>query len=227
MGLLSTCLSQSLLVIRKPNSRFIGFKSFTPCSTICFMETRSLLHSHGRNINFLDTGPLLWISPILSDTACTKQNTVRPSTHNDIDNSLLTNTIVVSTSVEKANKETNPNTKFNYTFTRSKRESPSISVEQSSYVSGMAGFPEGLSLQGVSEETTQLSMYFEKLRIGLEEVIWLVWLMESWFISVPCELCFRVFKLIILSWKAFIQNIDQPFLPIIFMLMTSLLVNTF
>ena len=87
---------------------------------------------------------------------------------------MLTNTIVVSTSVEKANKETNPNTKFNHAFTRSKRESQSISLEQSSYVSGMPGFPEGLSLQGVSEETTQLSMYFEKLRIGLEEVIWLV-----------------------------------------------------
>ena len=87
---------------------------------------------------------------------CTKQNATRPSTQSNIDSTLLANTVVVSTSVRNANKETNSNTKFNHTFSRSKRESPSISVEQNSYISGMAGFREGLSLQGVSEETTQL-----------------------------------------------------------------------
>ena len=40
----------------------------------------------------------------------------------------------------------------------------------------------------------------------LQEVFWLVWLMESWSISMPCELCFRVFKLIILLWKAFYRT---------------------
>ena len=48
------------------------------------------------------------------------------------------------------------NTKFSYTFSRSKKESPSINVEQNSYGNGMTGFREGLYLQGVSEETTQL-----------------------------------------------------------------------
>ena len=63
---------------------------------------------------------------------------------------------MVSTSVWNANKETNSNTKFKHGFSRSKRKSPSISVEQKTYIIGMAGFWEGLSLQGVSEETTQL-----------------------------------------------------------------------
>ena len=94
--------------------------------------------------------------PPLSDPPCTRQNTTRPSTHSNTDNSLLANTVVSSTSVGNANKETNYNTKFNLTFSRSKRESPSISVEQNSYISGMRGFQEGLSLQRVSEETTQL-----------------------------------------------------------------------
>ena len=154
MGPLSTCLSQSLPEIRNPNSRFIRFKGVTPNTTICCMETISLQHSHGRNVNSLDTGSLLRISSILSAPPCTKQNTTRPSTHSNIDNTLLANAVVVSTSVENANKETNFNTKFNHTFSRSKRESPSMSVEQNSYISGMVGFLEGLSLQGVSEETT-------------------------------------------------------------------------
>ena len=64
---------------------------------------------------------------------------------------------MVSTSVGNANKETNSNTKLNLTFSRSKKESPSISVEKNSYVSGMAGFRKGLSLQGVPEEKTQLT----------------------------------------------------------------------
>lgn len=38
-----------------------------------------------------------------------------------------------------------------------------------------------------------------KLQIGLEKVVCLLWLMESLSISMPRELCFRVFKLIILS----------------------------
>ena len=54
---------------------------------------------------------------------------------------MLANIVVVSTSVGKVNKETNSNTKFNHTY---------------SYISGMAGFRERLSLRGVSEETTQL-----------------------------------------------------------------------
>ena len=145
MGHLSTCLPQSLPEIRNPNSRFIRLKDVTPSSTICCIE-----------ISSLDTGSLLRICPILSDLPCTKQNKTRTSTHSNIDNTLLANTVVVSTSVGNANKETNSNTKFNHTFSRSKRESPSISVEQNSYISGMAGFREGLSLQGVSEETTQL-----------------------------------------------------------------------
>ena len=156
MGPLSTCLSQSLPEIRNPNSRFIRLKSVTPSSKIRSMETRSLQHSYGHHVNSLDTGSLLRISSILSGLPCTKKNTTRPSTHSNIDNSLLANTVVSSTSVGNANKETNYNTKFNLTFSRSKRESPSISVEQNSYISGMRGFQEGLSLQRVSEETTQL-----------------------------------------------------------------------
>ena len=156
MGPLLTCLSQSLPEIRNPNSRFIRLKGVTPSSILRCVETRSLQHSYGRNVNSLDTGSLLRISPILSDPPCTKQNITRPSTHSNIDNTLLANTVVVSTSVGNANKETNSNTKFNHTFSRSKRESPSISVKQNSCISGLAGFPEGLSLQGVSEETTQL-----------------------------------------------------------------------
>ena len=58
--------------------------------------------------------------------------------------------------METSNNETNSNTNFNHTFSRSKREFQSISVEQNSYVSNMVGFWEGLSLQRVSEEITQL-----------------------------------------------------------------------
>ena len=76
--------------------------------------------------------------PFLSDSPCTKGNTTRPSTHSNIDKTLLANTVVVSTTVANANKETNYNTKFNLTFSRSKRESTSISVEQNSYISGVA-----------------------------------------------------------------------------------------
>ena len=74
MGLLSTCLSQSLLEIRNLNSRFIHFKGVTPSSKTSCMQTRSLQHSHGRNVNSLDTGSLLRIFHILSDPPCTKQN---------------------------------------------------------------------------------------------------------------------------------------------------------
>ena len=122
MGPLSTCLSKSLPEIRNLNSRFIRFKGVTPSSTMCCMETRSLQHSDGRNANSLDTGSLLRISPILSDPSCTKQNTTRPSTHSHVDNTFLVNIIVVSTSVGNTNKETNSNTSFNHTFSRSKRE---------------------------------------------------------------------------------------------------------
>ena len=154
MGPLSACLSQSLPEIRNPNSRFIHLKGVTPSSTIRCMETRSLEHSYGRNVSSFDTGSLLRIFPILSDPPCTKQNTT--STHSNTDNILLANTVVVSISAGNANKEANSNTKFNHTFSGSKRESPSISVEQNSYIRGMAGFREGLSLQGISKETTQL-----------------------------------------------------------------------
>ena len=87
---------------------------------------------------------------------CTEQNTTKPITHSNIDNTSWANTVVLSTSVGNANKETNSNTKFNLTLSRTKRESLSISAEQNSYVDGMAGLWEGLSLQGVSEKTTQL-----------------------------------------------------------------------
>ena len=156
MGPLSTTPSQSLPEIRNPNSRFIRLKGVTPSSTIRCMETRSLQHNYRQNVNSLDTDSLLRISPILSDPLCTKQNITRPSTHSNTDNTLLANTIVVSTIVGSADKETNSNTKLNHTFSRSKKESPSISVEQNSYISVMSGFREALSLQGVSEETTQL-----------------------------------------------------------------------
>ena len=59
---LSTCLSQSLPEIRNPNRRFICLKGVTPSSTIRSMEARSLQHSFERNVNSLDTGPLLRIS---------------------------------------------------------------------------------------------------------------------------------------------------------------------
>ena len=115
MGPLLTCLSQSLPEIRNPNSRFIRLKGVTPSSILRCVETRSLQHSYGRNVSSLDTGSLLRISPILSDPPCTKQNITRPSTHSNIDNTLLANTVVVSTSVGNGNKETNSNTKFNHT----------------------------------------------------------------------------------------------------------------
>ena len=155
MGPLSTCLSQSPPEIRSPSNRFIHFKGVTPTSTICFTETRSLQHSHGRNVDSVDAGSLLCISPIFSDPPCNKQNTTIRSTHSNTDNTFLPNTVVICASVENANKETNSNTKLNHTFSRSKRESPSISVERNSYISYIAGFREGLSLQGVSEERTQ------------------------------------------------------------------------
>ena len=104
-------------------------------------------HSHGPNFNSLDTGSLLCISLIFFDLLCTKQNTTRPITHSNIDNTLLKNIVVISRSVTNTNKETSSNTNFNQIFSRSKREFPSISVEQNSYVSGMAGFWEGLLLQ--------------------------------------------------------------------------------
>ena len=93
MDPLSTCLPQSLPEIRNPKSRFIHLKGVTPSSTTCYMETRSLQHSYGRNVNSLDTGSLLRISSILSDPSCTKQNTTRPSTHSNIDATLLANTV--------------------------------------------------------------------------------------------------------------------------------------
>ena len=133
--------------ISNPNSRFIRFKGITTSSTICCMETKSLQHSHGRNVNSLGTGSLICMSLIFSNLLRTEQNATRPSTHSNIDNTLLTNIVVISRSVTNANKEANSNTKFNQTFSRSKREFPSISVEQNSYVSGMAGFWKGLFLQ--------------------------------------------------------------------------------
>ena len=72
MGPWSACLSQSLPEIRNPNSRFIRLKGITPSSRICYMETRSLQHSYGPNVNSLDIRSLLRISPILSDPLCTK-----------------------------------------------------------------------------------------------------------------------------------------------------------
>lgn len=120
------------------------------------METRSIQHSHGRNVNSLGTASLISISLILSDPSCIKQNTIRPSTHNNINNTLLANTVVVSTSVSNSYMETNSNTKFNHTCSRSKREFPTISMKQNSYVSDMEGLRQKLSLQEVSEEITQL-----------------------------------------------------------------------
>ena len=60
MGPLSTGLLQSLPEVRNPNSRFIRFNGVTPISTICCMETRTLQHSHGRNVNSLDTISIPW-----------------------------------------------------------------------------------------------------------------------------------------------------------------------
>ena len=106
----------------------------------------------------MDPISLLHISPILSDPPCAKQNTTRPITHSNIGNILLANRVVVPASVGNANKDTNSNNKFNHTFSRSKGESPSISVDQNFYISGMTCFREGLSFQGVFEETTQLTV---------------------------------------------------------------------
>ena len=100
-----------------------SLKSVTLSSTICGMETRSLQRSHGLNVNYLDTGSLLSISPILYDPPCAKQNTARPSTHSNIDSTLLVNTVVISISAGNVNKEITSNTKFNHTLSRSKRES--------------------------------------------------------------------------------------------------------
>ena len=62
---------------------------------------------------------MLSISPILSNPPCTKHNIARPNTHCNIDKTLPANKIVVSASVENANKETNFNTKLDQTFSRS------------------------------------------------------------------------------------------------------------
>ena len=62
---------------------------------------------------------MLSISPILSNPPCTKHNTARPNTHSNIDKTLPANKVVVSASVENANKETNFNTKLDQTFSRS------------------------------------------------------------------------------------------------------------
>ena len=156
MGPQSTGLLQSLPEIRNPDNRFNRFRGVTPNSAICCMETRSLQHSHGRNVNSLSTASLLSISPILSDPSCIKQNTIRPSTHSNNDNTLLANTVVVSTSVSNSYMETNSNTKFNHTCSRSKSEFPTIGMKQNSYVSDMEGFWLRLSLQEVSAEITQL-----------------------------------------------------------------------
>ena len=106
----------------------------------------------------------------------TKENTTRPNTHSNINNTLLTNTVLISTSVENANKKTNSNTKFNHTFNRSKRKSQSISVEQNSYASATAGFRKGLSLRKVTEETTQLIVKSRRQSsLGNVESAWKKW----------------------------------------------------
>ena len=154
---------------------------FTPNSTACCMEIRSLQHSIRRNVNSLDTGSLLRIFSILSDAALAQQNTTRPSTLNKIGDTLLANTAVKSRSVGNVNKETNSVTKFNHTVSRSKKESLSIIVEQKSYINDRAGFREGLSFQRVSEETTQLiakSRRQGNLGRRLGKAVWLVLLME-------------------------------------------------
>ena len=117
IGPMSTGLSQSLPEIRNPNRRFVCFKGVTP--------TRSLQHSHRRNANSMGIG----IFRISSDPSCTKQNPTRPSTHRNIDNTLLFYTSVVSTSVGMLTGRIG-NTKFNHMLSRSKGESPFISVEQ-------------------------------------------------------------------------------------------------
>ena len=167
---------ESNLEIRNHSSRFIRVKGVTLSSAICCMETRALQHSHGRNVNFLNTVSLLHISPILSDPHCTKQNITRPSTHCNIDSTLLANTVAVSTNVGNVNKETNSSTKFNHTFSRFKRKSPSISLKQNYCISGMVGFWEGSSLQRVSEETTQLTVKSRRQSIlGNYESAWKKW----------------------------------------------------
>lgn len=187
---MSTGLSQSLPEISNPNRRFACFKGVTP--------TRSLQHSHRRNANSMDIG----IFRISSDPSCTKQNPTRPSTHRNIDNTLLFYTSVVSTSVGMLTGRIG-NTKFNHMLSRSKGESPSISVEQKSYVSGMTGFLEELSLQGVSEETTQhIAKSRRESTLGNYVSVWKKWsdLCDSKKVDpLPCELCFRIFNLIILS----------------------------
>ena len=106
----------------------------------------------------------------------TKENTTRPNTHSNINNTLLTNTVLISTSVENANKKTNSNTKFNQTFNRSKRKYQSISVEQNSYASATAGFRKGLSLPEVTEETTQLIVKSRRQSsLGNYELAWKKW----------------------------------------------------
>ena len=175
MGPLSTCIFQSLPEIRNPNNRFIRFKGFTPSSTICCMETRSLQHRHGRNVNFLETGSLLRIFPIMSDPLCTRQNTTRPSTDSNIDNTLLANTVVVSTSV-RILISTPVLIPCSAALLIGRKESPSICVKQNSYVSGMERFWEELSLQGVSEETTQLiAKSRRQSTLGNYKLVWKEW----------------------------------------------------
>ena len=94
-----------------------------------YVAWKPLQRNRGRNVNSLDTGSLLRISLILHDPPCTKQNTPRPRTHMTLITSCWQTQLWYPHG--NANKETNSNTKFSHTFSRSKKESPSISVEQS------------------------------------------------------------------------------------------------
>ena len=92
---------------------------------------------------------------------------------------MLANTVVLSVSAWNTSKGTSYNTKFYHTFSRSKRESSSISAEQNFYISGMAGFQERWFLQVVSQETTQIISNSRGQRtLGYYEFVWKKW--PSW-----------------------------------------------
>ena len=83
-----------------------------------YVAWKPLQRSRGRNVNSLDTGSLLRISLILYDPPCTKQNTPRPRTHITLITPCWQTQLWYPHG--NANKETNSNTKFSHTFSRSK-----------------------------------------------------------------------------------------------------------
>ena len=68
-------------------------------------------------------------------------------------NTLLANTVVVTTSIGNASNTSNSYTKFIQTISARNEETLLINTKQNSYVSGEASFREELFFQGILEDT--------------------------------------------------------------------------